>query len=301
MSSSQQWPLFKDVGKNANDLLKKGFPSQEKYAFRVEFDTTSNSGIQFQPYLQETLTKSVEGELKSKVNYKTLTFTTTGNLKEDVSLEISPTKPNMFKWTVNVNSNMSDFVDRLKGKSTLEARSDYQTSALTAEWAFRQSGKTEDAPKINVSSVFGSKSNGIALGLDAEISPSAQELKSFNTAFSYSKGDLDLALFSKTKIGGATTVSASYFQKYPYIGDDILFAAELACELNKKPTIALGAQFKPTSDSTAKARFDSKGLLGISYTEKWKGPLSVTLASDWNVLGGEGNAPFQYGIKLFFK
>jgi len=292
--------LFKDVGKSANDLLKKGFPSTEKYAFRVEFDTISSSGIQLQPYLQETLSRSVEGELKSKANYKNLTFTTTGNLKEDVSLEISPSNAKGLKWILNANSNMSDFGDRLKGKGTLEYRNDFSTSALTLESSLVKSGKIEDSSKLNLSSVFGSTSKGIAFGVDAEISPDFQ-FKTANAALSYTKNDFDFSLFCKTKVGASTTLSASYFQKYPYFGDDVFLAGELSCELNKKPTIALGTQFKPSSDLTVKGRFDSKGLLGLSATEKWKGPLSVTFTSDFNVLGVEGNAPFQYGLKLALK
>jgi len=297
------FPLFKDVGKNANDLLKKGYPSTEKYAFRVELDTTSSNGIQFQPYLQETLSKSMEGELKAKGSLKNFTFTGTGNLKEDLSLEITPSNnPKSLKWTLNTSSNMSDFIDRLKGKASVEFRNDYSTTSFTLESLVSgKSAKSEDASKVLMSSVFGSLNKGFALGVDTEYSPTSNEFKSLNTAFSYTKSDIEVSLFSKTKIGGATTLSASYFQRYVHGTDTVQLAGELGCELNKKPSLALGLSFNPSFDSTFKGRFDSKGLLGLSYTEKWKGPLSVTITSDWNVLGAEGNAPFQYGVKLAFK
>jgi len=297
------WPLFKDIGKSSNDLLKKGFPVNDKFAFRAELDSTSQSGIQFLPYLQETQTKTVEGELKTKFEYRSFAFTAIGNLKEDVSLEVSPTKAtNGFKWTATANSNMSDFVERLKGKLGVELRNDITSTALSVESAVKRGGKSEDAPKFLLSSVVGLKESGIAVGIDVEVAPSTQEFKSLNGALALSKADLDLTFFSKTKVGGSTTVGTNYFQKYPFRGRDILLAGELEFELSsKKPTLTLGAQFKPDDDTTVKTRASSKGLVGVSITEKWRGPLSVTLATDLNVLGGEGNPPFQYGVKLAFK
>jgi len=297
------FPLFKDIGKNSNDLLKKGFPSTDRYAFRVELDTTTNSGIQFTPFLQETLSKSIEGELKAKFNYRDVAFTTTGNMKEDVSLEIAHQTKKGAKLTVALNSNMGNFVEKLKGKAGLELRTDYTTSAIAIEAALPNNAPhkpSDDLPKATLSSVFGSKEKGIAFGIDLEASPTTQELKSINGAIAYNTSDLEFTVFSKTKGNAAMTVGANYFQKYPYMGRDVLLGAELTYDLSGKGSaFVIGAQFKPDESSTIKGKFDSKGLLGLNYTEKWKGPLSVTFTSDTNLLGGE--SPFQYGVKLAFK
>jgi len=301
------FPLFKDVGKSNNDLLKKGFPANDKFLFRVELDSTSQSGIQFTPHIQETQSKALEGELKSKFEYRNFNFTAIGNLKEDVSLEATPTKAtNGFKWTLHANSNMSNFVDRLKGKLTLELRNDFTTSALSIEGTLKKDGKSEDNPKILFSSVFGLKERGVFGGIDLEIAPTSQEIKTVNTTLGLTKSDSEISLFSKTKVGNSTTVGAIYFQKYPYLSRDILLGGELAYDLNsKKPTLTLGSQFKPDDDTTIKSRVDSKGLVGLAITEKWRGPLSVTLAGDLNLVGvggaGENNSPFQYGLKFAFK
>jgi hypothetical protein len=298
------FPLFKDLGKNSNDLLKKGFPSTDRYAFRVEFDTTSSSGIQFTPHLQYTQAKVLEGELKAKAVVRDFTVTGTGNLKEDVSLEITPVKPfRGTKPTLIVNSNMTQFLDRLKGKVSLEHRVEYASSSASIEAPFQQTNrKNEELPKASVSTVFGSREKGIALGIDAEIIPTVPEVRAINAAAAYSTSDVDFTIFGKTKFNGATTVGASYFQKYPYFARDVQLASEIAYDLSgNSPTFALGGQFKPDDASVLKSRFESKGLLGLSYTEKWKGPLSVTLCAEWNVLGANEASPLQYGIKLAFK
>jgi len=300
------FPLFKDISKSANDLLKKGYPSAEKYAFRVEFDTTSSSGIQITPFLQETLEKSIEGELKTKFTCHDHQFTTTGNMREDVTFEISPSKHSSkgIKWTANVSSNMTDFMDKAKGKLTLELKKDFTTSSLSAEHSLKHSsGQKSDDSKVTFNSVFGSQEKGVSVGFDTELSLSTFSFKNVNAAIAYNKSDIDISLFSKMKIGGSTSVGANYFQKLATDKwKDAQVAGELSFDLNDKSSaFALGASFKPAEPSSFKSRFDSKGLLGFVYTEKWSGPLSVTFGSDWNILGSNNASPFQYSIKLAFK
>jgi len=297
------FPLFKDISKNANDLLKKGYPSAEKYTFRVEFDSISESGVQFIPYLQETPEKTIEGELKTKANINGHQITTTGNLKEDVSFEISPSKPSQgVKWTLNLSSNMSDVVDKAKGKASVEFKSDVTTTSLSFEHPFKHLQKSDDS-KLNFSTVLGSKEKGVSAGFDTEFSVSTVAVKNINAALSYNRSDIDLSVFMKRKIGGNTVVGTNFFQALSTTSKwrDAQVAGELAFDLNDhSPSFVLGAAFKPADSSSFKARFDSKGLLGFLYTDKWSGPLSVSFGSDWNVLGASAS-PLQYSIKLAFK
>jgi hypothetical protein len=300
------FPQFKDIGKNASDLLKKGFPSTEKYAFRVECDTTTPSGIQLTPYVQETLSHTIEGELKAKFNYRDMAFTTSGNSKEDLSLEVSSIKPvrGGGKWTLALNSNAAGLLDRLRGKGTLEIRADLHTTAITFESSLKNFDP--NASKVTASTVVGSKERGVAVGVEAEFLPAAQKLNSVNGALAYTTADLEASVFGKSKFsgglsGGLTSVGASFYQRAPYSGRDIQLGGDVSYDLSgKATTFALGAAFK-IDEATLKTRFDTKGLLGFSYTEKWRGPVSVTLASEWNLHGNEGNPPFQYGLKFAFK
>jgi hypothetical protein len=299
------FPLFKDISKNANDLLKKGYPTAERYAFRVEFDSISESGVQFLPFLQETADKNLEGELKTKAIVNGHQITTTGNLKEDVSFEISPSKAmSGLKWTLNLSSNMSDVVDKAKGKLSVDFKSDVTTSSLSFEHPFKHLQKSDDS-KINVNTVFGSKERGVSVGVDTDFSISTVSLKTINAALSYNRADLDISIFMKRKLGGNTLVGTNFFQALTNNPNnkwkDTQVAGELTFDLNDhSPFFTLGAACKPADFSSFKARFDSKGLLGFVYTDKWSGPLSVSFGSDWNVLGASAS-PLQYSIKLAFK
>jgi len=111
-----------------------------------------------------------------------------------------------------------------------------------------------------------------------------------------------MAAFFKKKIGSNNkVVGLNYFQKLP---NSKWTATQVATEVSydlggeKNSTFALGLSFKPSDNSTVKTRYDSKGLLGFLYTEKWNGPLSVAFGADWNVTGGAG---IQHSIKLTFK
>jgi hypothetical protein len=299
------FPLYKDVTKNATELLKKGYPSSEKYAFKVEFDSTSSSGLQATPWIAENQDKTIEAELKTKFPLRDFTVTTTGNLKEDVSFEISPAKnySNGFKWTANLNTNLTNVSDKAKGKVTLELKNEKLTSNLVFEAPLRQSGGKSDDSKLTANAVFGSKEKGLSTGFETEFSLSSFSLKNVNTTVSYNKDDSEAAIFTKTKLGGSTNVGANYIHKLSNSSwRDTQLGAEVSYDINdKSSSFTLGASYKPSDSSTLKTRFDSKGLLGFVYTEKWNGPLSVTFGSDWNVLGAANASPFQYSIKLAFK
>jgi len=297
------FPLFKDISKNSNDLLRKGYVTSEKYAFRVESDVTTD-GVQITPHLQTTLDKNVEGELKCKFPFKDYVVTTTDNMKQDMSVEITPAKASRgFKWTLNFSSNVSDLHDKAKGKLTVEHKGDHDSSSLTFERPFKHGGAKSDDSKLLVNSVLGFKEKGVSGGFDGEISLSSLSLKSLNLALALNKDALDVTLFSKNK-GAAKSVGINFFQKVK--SDrwaDAQVAGEVSYDLSEKSeggAFALASSFKPTDSSSLKSRFESKGLLGFSYTDKWSGPLSVTFGSDWNVLGGNAT-PFQYSIKFALK
>jgi len=300
------FPLFKDITKSLNDLLKKGFPSAEKYAFRVEFDNTSSSGTQVTPHLQRT-GENLEGELKVKCGCSDFQITTTENLKQEVSIEIANAKHSArgFKWTLNLSSNLSEFIEKAKAKITGEFKNEVTTTSLTVEHPIKSSGgssqRSEDG-KLIFNSVFGSKEKGVSAGVDSEFSLTSNSPKTLNTTVVFTKKDLDLALFSKKKFGtNSLVVGANFFQKLDSSKwTDSQLGGEISYDIGEKsPSLALGASFKPADASTFKTRFDSKGLLGFLYTEKWNGPLSVSFGADWNVLGGAN--PFQHSIKLLFK
>jgi len=299
------FPLYKDITKNANDLLRKGYVSAEKYAFRVDFDTTSASGTQLTPYLQRTLDNNLEGELKVKCGCKDLSITSTENTKQDVSLEIAPSKhtPSGFKWSLNVSSNVTDLLDKAKVKGSVEHKNDYYNTSLTIEYPIRQPASQKPVEgKALLNSVFGSKERGFSLGFDSELSLANYSLNAVNTTLAVNKPDIDFALFSKKKFGNASNlvVGVNFFQKLTTSRwTDTQVASEVSYDLNEKTSaFALGLAFKPSEASTIKTRYDSKGLLGFLYTDKWNGPLTVAFGADWNVLGG---ANLQHSIKLTFK
>jgi hypothetical protein len=299
------FPPFKDITKSLNDLLKKGFPTAEKYSFRVEFDNTSSSGTQVTPFLQR-VGENLEGELKVKCGCSDYQVTTTENLKQEVSFEISNAKHTArgLKFTLNLSSNLSEFVEKAKGKITGELKNDVTTTSLTVEHPIKQSGagvRSDDA-KLIINSVFGLKEKGVSAGVESEISLSTHSPKTLNTTLLFTKKDLDLALFSKKKFGtNSLILGANFFQKLESSKwTDAQLGGEISYDIGEKsPSLALATQFKPADSATFKTRFDSKGLLGFLYTERWQGPLTVSFGADWNVLGGAN--PFQHSIKLLFK
>jgi len=233
-------------------------------------------------------------------------ITSIENLKQDVSVEISPAKHSSrgFKWTLFLGSNLAEFNDKLKGKVSGELKNEYTTSSLTIEHPIKSGGsqKGEDA-KLQLSSVIGLKEKGISVGIDTEYSLSSHAPKTFNAIILKNCSDFDFGVFGRRKFGssGSVVVGANYLQKVEKWSDGQV-GAEVSFDLSEKtPSLLLGASFKPSETATLKTRFDSKGLMGFLYTEQWSGPLSVSLGAEWNILGAGNPSPVQHSIKLVFK
>jgi len=303
-------PLFKEQGKNANDLLHKGFPSSDRFAWRVEFDSISKNGVQFTPYLQQT-TKSLEGELKSKFKTGSVSWTVLGNLKEEVSFEVGKNESwNGFKPTLTFTSTVRDVIERFKLKPAFEYRSEYGNSTLSLELPLSSAPSSHESaqqskealttyPKGYFSLVLGHKDCGFAAGADVEVSTNNYDLKALNTAGSFNSSDLELSVFSKTKFGGSTTLGVNYFQRLTRSNwKDLAVGGELTYD-GKSPSLSLGGTFKPDDASSVKTRINTNGLLGLSYTQRWGGPFTVTFSNDFHLTSHTD--PAQFGIKISLK
>jgi len=300
---------FKDQGKNANDLLGKGFPSSDKFNWKVELDTTSENNVQFIHSLSHG-PKGIDGELRTKFKAHDFNFTVTGNQKEDISLELSHAKAlNGLKPTLTLSSNTASLFEKFQLKISGEMRKDWlfaSTSIDLPQKEAPQGETTKEAvvtPNFVVSTVLGSKSNGLSAGFDLQFDTSAKDLKNFNSVLSYTSSDLEVSLFCKTKpFQKSAEFGATYYQKLITRWKDAAVAGQLAYPMrltSPRPSFAIGGFFKPDPTSSVKGRINEKGYAGLSYTQQWGGPFSVTLSSEVNLL--DLQEPALFGVKLSIK
>jgi len=305
MSSSL--PLFKDVAKNANDLLNKGFVSSDKYLWKVEFDTVSDNGIQFTPNISETPAGHVEGEFKSKFKTVRATFTTTANLKQDISLETASNTyiKDIFKPTVTVSTTLDNPLERAKIKLADEilipnARLNGVVELPISR--FLEEGSKEQA-KTTLSAVVGLADTGFGVAIEGELSESVQ-LNCLNGYLTYAKSNLEASLYFKKK--ASIILGSNFYLKNPTLRyQNSAIGGEITHDLSsdKAPVLTLAATWKPDETSTIKSRLNSRGVLGVSWTQAFSGPLSISFLVDINlsIVAIHESQSVQWGVKLAVK
>jgi hypothetical protein len=306
-------PFYKDVGKNANDLTNKGFVSTDRYQWKFEVDTTSDNGVQFLPSLTQTTAGAVEGELKTKFKACSSSWTVSGNLKNDLSVEATSEPAvlrGLVKPTLTVNTSAENPVDRARVKLATESRLSLVPSlphsfTTTLEFPvarfYRDLSKSE-TPKANLSLVMGIKDTGISVGGEVELAPETAQVRASNGVLSYTRPNLEVTLFGK-KRDTNLTVGANFYQRLPsYASKSAAVGAELTTDFSEKPaSLTLAGTVKPDPTSTLKARLTSRGVLGLAYTQQFNGPFALTVGSDLDVLRAQEPGSFNWGVKLNYK
>jgi len=247
-----------------------------------------------------------DGELKAKFKAQDFNFTLSGNQKEDLSFEVSPAKAiSGLKPTLTLSSNTKNLLEKFQLKASTEVRREWLFGLASLDFPQKSAGGTEKeasevAPNLVISTVVGSKPQGLSAGLDLQFDTSSKELKNLHSVLSYSASDLEVSVFCKSKIGKQTNIGANYYQRLMTRWKDAAVAGQVSYPLGgSTPSFALGGFFKPDSSSSIKSRITEKGLAGISYTQQWGGPFSVSFSSEVNLL--ELQEAAQFGVKFSIK
>jgi len=301
--------LYKDIGKNANDLTNKGFVSADRYQWKLEVDTTSDNGVQFLPSLSQASSGILEGELKSKFKACNSSFTVSGNLKQELSIEAASDKPlkGLVKPTLTLSTLMDNPLERSKIKIQTEFRGNYGNLTALLELPvsrfLRDPSPKSEQLKANVTAVVGLSDYGVSTGAEVEVAPENGQIRALNLVLSYAQSNLEVSAFSKRR-DNSFTLGANFYQKLPATSRlrDAVVGAELTHDLSDKPpTITIAGSTKPDETSTVKSRISSKGILGLAYTQKFNGPFAVTFGADLDVLRAREAGALQWGVKLAVK
>jgi len=265
--------------------------------------------VQFLPSLSQATSGSLEGELKSKFKACNFSFTASGNLKQELSLEAASDKPlrGLIKPTLTLSTLADNPIERAKFKGQTELRGNYGNLTASMELPvarfLREVTFKPEQPKASVSAVFGLKDYGVSVGAEVEVSPENGQVRALNSVLSYAQSNMEVSGFSKRRDSNAT-VGANFYQKLPssFRLREAAVGAELTHDFSDKPpTLTIAGTNKPDETSTIKGRVSSKGVLGLAYTQKFDGPFTVTVGADLDVLRARDVGSLQWGIKLAVK
>jgi len=297
---------FKDQGKNASELLVKGYPGsdKDKFLWKIELDTTSSNKIQFQSNLSHPPNSAPQGELKSKFTTHDIEFLLKGNTKDELSVEATPGVVKGVKPTFTLSSLTTAPRDNITLKTDFEVRKEFVHALLSATVPFTQGEEQtgEEAgpfPKANLATVIGSASKGVSCGVNVECNITSRQVSSVHSFLAYANSFLEVTGFWKMEPTEKSEFGVNYYHKLENKPVSAV-GAELSYDqiAHTSPSLALGALFKPDSTCSVKTRVNSKGFMGVSYTQEMGGPFTLSLAGDINVLQ---KTPAQFAAKVTIK
>jgi len=285
--------LFKDLGKRVSDLLTKEFPTDEK---KVEWKGQTSNNVTIESNFLQKGDGAIVGTLTPSYKYKPygMNFLAEINTKKDVKIETSVE---------------NQLVDGLKLTLTGEAKGDTTFATVAAEYKHEYATATAsfdygkaNGSTVKATSVFGQK--GYSLGLSAEYflgNTEASELKTFNTTLAYASKEFDASIFGRLITDkDKNEVGATYFHN---INTDLAVGTEVVFDTansDAKPKLSFGTLYKLNDDTSVKGKFDTNGVLGVSWNQKFNKNSKVIVGAniDTNNLSGKNSSSFGFTLSL---
>jgi len=291
-------PLFKDLSKRATDLLTKEFPSEEK---KFEWKGTTSNGVTIETNAVQKGDGPIVGTITPSYKYKEygMNFLGEFNTNKDIKLETSVENQIVEGAKVILTGEQ-------KGKDTFATLGvEYRHAKATLNGSV-DFGKSK-GNTIKASSVFGH--SGFLLGLSAEylLGSDHQELRLFNTTVGYATPDYDLSVFGRivgAEKGGQdkNEIGGTYYHN---VREDLSFGAEVCYDISSsesKPKLAFGGSYKLQEDTTLKAKLDTAGVLGLSYSQKFNKNTKLTIGTkiDTGAQSGKSSTSMGFAINCTF-
>jgi len=258
-------PSFSDIGKPANDLLGKDFPTG---SIKLESKTSASDGVTFTVAgSKDNKSGSISGDLKAKYADKsrgltiTETWTTSNLLSTEVELADNITKG----LKLNVTGSLLPNVGQKNAKVFL----DYKQ----CNFSTKQSIDLFKGPLVAGEIAFGRKD--IVVGADAVYDVNSGNLTKYNFAVGYNASEYSLSVAASNKL---TVFSGSYFHR---VSNDVQAGAKATWDSNAGANVNLEVGTKVTLDNNAfvKAKIDNNGKLGLGYSQVLRPGVKLGLGS----------------------
>jgi len=244
--------LFKDLSKDATDLLTKDFPT--KLELKSVFSNAD--GTTFTAKVAREADGSLSGSFNPKINAKAygVELSTTFNSSKEVEIETSIADKLADGLKLKLKSSITD----ASGKpNKLSTEVEYRHETFSFGSSFEIINPKGQSIKT---SVFVPLSSSLGAGLEANYAlGSAPQLKNLNTALLYAQDDYSALIYRNS--GSNLVFGTTLFKK---IRSNVKFAADVAWDVAKKPEVTVGTE-TALDNATVKTKFGTNGRVGFAF------------------------------------
>jgi hypothetical protein len=293
---------FDDIGKNASDLLSKGFPASG--SFKVSASTKTPSGVSVDASAKRVYkggNDSVELILEPKWSWSahnvefTGKLTTTDNYEGGVSVKNLGVDGTKLSATVIKNA----------GGSSIKVGSDFKNSSVAIKDSIVYPDDTAEKPiKITASGVVAYNDANIGAKVNYATGGKSDASLSWTAALGYAQGTWE----ASASLADATNAAASFWQK---VTDHVSLAANFNVDLaadSPASSASFGSVYKYDTDTTVRSKVSvsqkSDFRVGAGLTQSWNKCTSVTIAADLNalqIMGSNSGNAHSFGMEVKFQ
>jgi len=260
-------PSYSDLGKSARDLFGKGFnygffklDAKTKTVSDMEFTTNCNSNHDSGKFFGGI-------ESKYKWNDYGLTLSEKWNTDNTLGTEISVEDQLAKGLKLSFETVFTPQSGKKNGKIKSEYKREYVHGNVDLDFDFA-------GPAIHGAWVLGY--SGWLAGYQMTFDTAKSKLTQNNFAFGFSKDNLAI----HAAVNDGHEFSGSIFQK---VSDKLEAGAQLSWTgpsgSNSSTRFGIGAKFLADKDTTFRAKLHNNGQLGLSYQQKLRSGITLTLSS----------------------
>lgn len=287
--------VFGDLGKAANDLLTKDFPS-DKGERVAEFKGTTGEGVKL---TSKVTTKPDGASVGTFIGEQT--FADFAGVATKLELTTGRVCKTSFevkdKLAKGLKTKYESEAAHGKGvKHTFNFTYNHAAAAATSALTVNKG-----ALEVQAGVVVG-LGNNFSLGAEAQYHPSeAQALRTVATRFVYTTDDFDLNFTGKidnTDDSDKQLVGLTYHHK---ISGSWQVAADLGYDLassDAKPVLKVGSAWQQSSETLYKARVDTSGQLALGLKQKYSDNVSFSLGYAFDVANLDSKSSSKFGFSL---
>lgn len=257
-------PSYGDLGKSARDLFSKGY----NYGFfKLECKTKTSSGVNFTTSGgQNSDTGKSNGSLETKYKCSDygLTFTEKWTTENILGTEITIEDQIAKGLKLTFDTSFAPASGKKSGKIKTAYKREYLNLNCDVDFDFA-------GPTIHGAAVLGY--NGWLAGYQMSFDTSKSKLAKSNFAVGFTTDDFTL----HTNVNDGAEFGGSIYQR---VNSDFETGVNLSWTAGTNATrFALGAKYTPDRDSTFRAKINNTSQIGLSYQQKIRDGVTLTLSS----------------------
>lgn len=257
-------PSYSDLGKKARDLFNKGY----NYGlFKLEAKTKTSTGVEFTANGNSNHESGkVAGGLETKYKWKEygLTVLEKWNTDNTLGTEISIEDQLAEGLKLTFETQFAPQTGKKSGQIKTEYQREHIHTNFDVDFDFA-------GPTLNGALVAGY--NGWLAGYQMGFDTAKSKLARSNFAIGYATDEFTL----HTNVNDGSEFGGSIFQK---VSKQLDLGVQLSWTAGNSATrFGIGARYAPDPDTTFRAKVNNASQVGLSYQQKIRSGVSLTLSS----------------------